>query len=92
MSAENSKMLVFVCFFNVFSNCRLRKKHKMLVFMEYVCMYVRPKLTFVSFFMFFFEPYPYVISKIVSFSTNIYFESENQLSLLSNLSQGIVLC
>ena len=38
MSAENSKMLVFVCFFNVFSNCRLRKKHKMLVFMEYVCM------------------------------------------------------
>ena len=38
MSAENSKMLVFVCFFNVFSNCRLRKKHKMLVFMECVCM------------------------------------------------------
>ena len=37
MSAENSKMLVFVCFFMFFSNCRLRKKHKMLVFMEYVC-------------------------------------------------------
>ena len=26
----------------------------MLVFMEYVCMYVRPKLTFVSFFLCFF--------------------------------------
>ena len=38
------------------------------------------------------EDPPYVISKIVSFSTNTYFESENQLSLLSNLSQGIVLC
>ena len=39
MSAENSKMLVFLCFyvfFMFFSNCRLRKKHKMLVFMDYV--------------------------------------------------------
>ena len=41
--------------------------------------------------MSFFANLPYVISKIVSFSTNTYFESENQLSLLSNLSQGIVL-
>ena len=35
-----------------FSNCRLRKKHKNVSFYG-VCMYVRPKLTFVSFFMFF---------------------------------------
>ena len=38
MSAENSKMLVFVCFFMFFPIVAWEKKHKMLVFMEYVCM------------------------------------------------------
>ena len=39
MSAENSKMLVFVCFFMFFFPIvAWEKKHKMLVFMEYVCM------------------------------------------------------
>ena len=39
-------------FFYDFSNCRLR-----------VCMYVRPKLTFVSFFMFFFLTFPLTIAE-----------------------------
>ena len=38
MSAENSKMLVFVCFIMFFPIVAWEKKHKMLVFMEYVCM------------------------------------------------------
>ena len=47
-------------FFMFFLIVAWEKKHKMLVFMEYVCMYVRPKLTFVSFFMFFFCTFPLI--------------------------------
>ena len=59
MSAENSKMLVFLCFFPNSSNLSTismvaqEKKHKNVSFYG-VCMYVRPKLTFVSFFLCFF--------------------------------------
>ena len=67
MSAENSKMLVFLCFFPNSSNLSTismvaqEKNRKILVFMLYVCMYVRPKLTFVSlFFCFFNAPSPLI--------------------------------
>ena len=48
MSAENSKMLVFVCFLCVFQLSLVKKKHKTLVFMEYVCMYVCKAKTNIS--------------------------------------------
>ena len=42
-------------FFMFFSNCRLRKNIKcQFLWSMYVCMYVRPKLTFVSLFLCFF--------------------------------------
>ena len=57
---RNSEMLVFSSVFfpnssfdRQFSTVAREKTEKMLLFMEYVCMYVRPKLTFVSFFLFF---------------------------------------
>ena len=63
MSAENRKMLVFLCFFPNSSNLSTismvakEKKHENVSFYG-VCMYVRPKLTFVSFFYVFFSHLP----------------------------------
>ena len=63
MSAENRKMLVFLCFFPNSSNLSTismvakEKKHKNVSFYG-VCMYVRPKLTFVSFLCFFLCTFP----------------------------------
>ena len=60
-----SEMSVFFCFFfpteviyRLFQ-WSLRKKQKNVSFYG-VCMYVRPKLTFVSFFCFFLSTFPYV--------------------------------
>ena len=63
MSAGNSEMLVFLsvfsqqCAFFKFFNGRLGKKQKNVSFYG-VCMYVRPKLTFVSFYFCFFCTFP----------------------------------
>ena len=59
MSAGNSEVLVFFLFFpnnvhflSFFMVAWEKKKQKNVFFMEYG-MYIRPKLTFVSFFLFF---------------------------------------
>ena len=63
MSAGNSEMLVFLsvfsqqCAFFKFFNGRVGKKQKNVSFYG-VCMYVRPKLTFVSFFSVSFCTFP----------------------------------
>ena len=68
MSAGNSEMLVFIsvfsqqCAFFKFFNGRLGKKQKNVSFYG-VCMYVRPKLTFVCFYFCFFAPSPFTVSK-----------------------------
>ena len=64
MSALNSELLVFLsvffpnnAHFSSFFNGRLGKKQKNVSFYG-VCMYVRPKLTFVSFYFCFFCTFP----------------------------------
>ena len=58
--------LPFCAFFNFF-NCRLGKKQKNVSFYG-VCMYVRPKLTFVSFYFCFFAPSPQMSPMSLSLS------------------------
>ena len=64
MSAGKSEMLVFISVFfpinadfSSFFNGHLGKKQKNVSFYG-VCMYVRPKLTFVSFYFCFFAHFP----------------------------------
>ena len=78
------KCQFFLCFFPNSSNLSTismvaqEKKHKNVSFYG-VCMYVRPKLTFVSFFMFFFAPSPQYL-----------YQSESHQLSLHNVSQGKV--